>query len=157
MSDARRTVRTFSTHADARAGLEHLLEHDVPASAVSISARGIRVVETVHPRGWLHAAGEGALSGALIGLLVGFFLGLLNLAEPGLAAMVLGFWGSLIGATVGLGTGLIVHAFRRGSERHTTERSIRADHFDLGVAPEHVEKSRRILEDVDAESLGTAA
>lgn len=157
MSDSTRSVRTFSTYADARDAVERLLEHDLPASSVSISARGIRLVETLEPRGWFYAAGDGAINGALIGLLVGFFLGLMNLAAPGLAALILGFWGALIGALAGMVTGLAVHLLRRHPEqRTTTERSMRADHFDVRVASEHASRARRILDGVDAE-LSTAA
>lgn len=158
MSDSTRTVRTFSTYADARDALERLLEHDLPASSVSISARGIRLVETLEPRSWLYAAGDGAINGALIGLLVGFFLGLVNLTAPGPAALILGFWGAVIGAAAGMVTGLAVHALRRHPEqRTTTERSMRADHFDVHVESEHASRARMILDGVDAEPSTAAA
>ena len=158
MSDPTRTIRTFSTYTDARQALERLLDHDIPASSVSISARGIRLIETLEPRGWLYAAGDGAINGALIGLLVGFFLGLMNLAAPGLAALVLGFWGALIGAVAGIVTSLTVHVLRRDPEqRTTTERSMRADHFDVRVDGEHAQRARRILEDTHAEPTTAAA
>ena len=157
MSDAMRTVRTFPTYEEAREALERLLERDLPADSVSISARGIRVVETVTPKGWLYAAGDGAVNGAMIGLLVGFFLGLVNLAAPGLAALVLGFWGALIGAVAGMATSLLVHAFRKDPERHTTERSIRADHFDLRVHPDHADRASRILGDTAGTPAGAVA
>lgn len=158
MSDSTRTVRTFSTYTDARDALERLLDHDLPASSVSISARGIRLVETLEPRGWLYAAGDGAVNGALIGLLVGFFLGLMNLAAPGLAAVILGFWGALIGAVAGMATSLSVHLLRRGPEkRTTTERSMRADHFDLRVDTEHAPQARRVLDAVETEPATAAA
>ena len=157
MSDAMRTVRTFSTYEEARHALERLLEADLPADSVSISARGISVVETVQARSWLYAAGDGAVNGAMIGLLVGFFLGLMNLAAPGLAALVLGFWGALIGAVAGMATSLVVHAFRKDPERHTTERSMRADHFDLRVHPDHADQARRALGETARSAAGAAA
>ena len=157
MSDPSRIVRTYPTYAEARQTLERLLDQDIPADSMSISARGIRLVETLQPKGWLYAAADGAVNGALIGLLVGFFLGLLNLAAPGLAALVLGFWGALIGALAGMATSLLVHALRAESRRHTTERSMRADHFDLRVADDDAPRARRILDRLDTEPADAAA
>lgn len=157
MTKTTHTVRTFSTYEEARSAVEKLLDHDIPTAAVSISARGIRLVEKLHPRGWASAAGDGALSGALIGLLVGFFLGLLNLSAPGFSALVLGFWGAVIGSIAGMVTTLVAHAFRRGSERHTTERSLRADRFEVCVMDDHVERARRILAGGEAEPVSSAA
>lgn len=163
MSDAAEIVETYPSYAEARAALDRLLERDVPTSAVGLSARDIRMVERVHRKGWLYAAGDGSLSGALIGLVVGFFLGLFNLNAPGLSAFVLGFWGAVIGAIAGMATSLIVHAFRRDAGRHTTERSIQADRFDLLVHDQHLDRARSILSGAHAESapptepVGTAA
>lgn len=152
MSESDPTIQTFATYTEARAALDRLLDHDVPTSAVSISARGIRLVEEVHLKDWRHAASEGGLNGALIGLLVGFLLGLFDLSAPGFSAIVLGFWGALIGAGVGIVISLVVHGSRREGERHTRERSMRAEHFDLRVAPDHLDRARRILAGVDTES-----
>lgn len=149
MSDSARTIQTFSSYREARAALERLVEEDVPSEAVSISARGIRLVEQLHPKSWLYAAADGALSGAFVGLLVGFFLGLFNLSAPGFSAIVPGFWGAVIGSVAGAVTSLLVHAFRRDSERHTTERSMTAEHFDLHVRTDHIERARGILTGVD--------
>lgn len=156
MSVPMHTIRTFPSYEEARAAVERLLEEDLPTSAVTISGRRIRLVERLHSRGWLNAAGNGALNGATIGLLVGFFLGLFNLNAPGLSAFVLGFWGAIIGAIAGAVIGSLAHAFGRDSERHTTERSLGADHFDVRVVPEHVERARAILAGVEDESVGSA-
>lgn len=152
MSQTHPTIQTFASHADAREALERLLDHDVPASAVSISARGIRLVEEVYPRGWVYAAGEGGLNGAVVGLLVGFLLGLFDLSAPGFSALVLGFWGAIIGAAAGVVINLLVHGLRRDGERHGTERFMRAEHFDLRVANDHLDRARRILAGIDVES-----
>lgn len=156
MSPSHPTIQTFRSYPDAREALERLLDHDVPTSAVSISARGIRLVEKVYPRGWLYAAGEGGLNGAVVGLLVGFLLGLFSLSAPGFSALVLGFWGALIGAAVGIAINLIVHGLRRDGERHTTERSMRAEHFDLRVARDHLDRARHILAGIDTGSQTAA-
>lgn len=156
MSPSHPTIQTFASYPDAREALERLLDQDVPASAVSISARGIRLVEEVYPKGWLYTAGEGGLNGALVGLLVGFLLGFFSLSAPGFSALVLGFWGAVIGAAVGIVIALAVHGLRRDGEPHTTERSLRAENFDLRVARDHLDRARRALAGVDTESQTAA-
>lgn len=156
MSENDPTIQTYATYTEARAAMERILDHDVPASAVSISARGIRLVEEVHPKGWLYAASEGGLNGALIGLLVGFLLGLFDLSAPGFSAVVLGFWGAGLGAVAGIVVSLVVHGLRGEGDRHTTERSMRAEHYDLRVAREHLDDARRILARVDTGSPAAA-
>jgi len=155
-SDATHRIETHATYENARRAVERLIEGGLPTEAVSISARGIRLIERLHPRGWLQAAGNGILSGATIGLFVGFLLGFFNLSAPAFSAFVLGFWGAVIGSIVGAATGLLVHAFHRKSERHTTERSLTADRFDVCVRETAMEDARRVLSRSDAQSLEAA-
>lgn len=140
----RQHVASYGSYADAREAVDRLTEGDFPVERVSIVGHGLNFVEHVTGRrGYPSAALSGAATGAAIGALFGFVAGLLNWVEPLVSALALGFYGLILGAVLGLVFGVVAKA--AGRQDFTSIGSMQADHFDVVVDQNLVERARRVL------------
>ncbi len=157
----RQDVASYRSYAAARQAVDRLAEHDFPLERVSIVGHGLNFVEQVTGRrGYPSAALSGAATGAAIGALFGFVAGLFNWVEPLVSALALGFYGLILGAVLGLIFGLISKAL--GGEDFNSIGGMQADHFDVVVDDDLVERARRVLDEAghsrpDGHTPGTPA
>lgn len=108
-------VGVFSSYAEARKVVTRLLGGGIPARSVSIVGSDVTMVERVIAR---YGYGRAAMTSALTGSWMGVFVGLIYstlIPQASLAPLVAG---GLIGAGVGMMTGMILYT-TRGSSRPT--------------------------------------
>lgn len=141
-----RTVASFEDYAGAQAAVDRLSDDGFPVEHVVIVGHGLRSVEHVTGRrGFLQAAGSGALSGAVLGAFLGALFGLFTFFEPLTSAVVLALWGLLLGAVLGALLGLLAHALTRGRRDFDSVRTVEAERYDIDVDADHAGDAERRL------------
>jgi hypothetical protein len=147
---ARRTIASYPTYAEAERAVDHLADKHFPVERVSIVGRDLHFVEQVTGRmGYKEAALRGAISGAFVGVLVGWLFGIFNWFDPLLAAAWLAFQGLWFGALVGASIGLGIHALMRGRRDFSSVAGMRADRYEVMVDDEIAEEAASLLADFE--------
>ena len=141
--DARQTVASYATYAEAQQAVDSLSDRGFPVEAVEIIGHDVRLVERVTGRLTnARAAAAGAGSGAWFGLFIGLLVGLFT-TGPEWLGLVLG--GLLIGAFWGALFGFFAHWVTRGQRDFTSVSNLVAGRYELTVANEQAQRARELL------------
>jgi hypothetical protein len=128
---SRRVVGSYGSYGEAQRAVDHLSDEGFPVERAAIVAEGLRFVEQVTGRvGYGRAALQGAASGASIGVLFGFVFGLFSLIDPLVSALVLAFWGLVLGAILAI-VGLISHALSGGRRYFSSVGGMQAERYNI--------------------------
>ena len=141
--DARQTVASYATYAEAQQAVDFLSDHGFPVEGAEIVGQDVRLVERVTGRlTKARAAGTGAASGAWFGLFIGLLVGLFT-TGPEWLGLVLG--GLLIGAFWGAVFGFFAHAMTQGQRDFTSVRNLVAGRYELTVPNDQAERAGELL------------
>jgi hypothetical protein len=141
--DARQTVASHATYAEAQRAVDSLSDAGFPVEGVEIVGYDMRLVERVTGRlTTARAAALGAASGAWFGLFIGLLVGLFT-TGPEWLGLVLG--GLLIGAFWGAVFGFFAHWATRGQRDFTSVSNLVAGRYELTVPNEHAQRARELL------------
>jgi hypothetical protein len=141
--DARQTVASYATYAEAQRAVDSLSDAGFPVEVVEIVGYDMRLVERVTGRlTKARAAGLGAASGAWFGLFIGLLVGLFT-TGPEWIGLMLG--GLLIGAFWGAVFGFFAHWATRGQRDFTSVSNLVAGRYELTVPNEHAQRARELL------------
>lgn len=135
-------IGVFASYQDARKVVTRLLGGGIPARSVSIVGGEVTLVERIIAR---YGYGRAAMTSALTGSWIGVFAGLIYstlIPQASLAPLVAG---GLIGAGVGMMTGMILYT-TRGSSRPTyrSMQQVIAAHYRVIVDSEVGGKAKRL-------------
>ena len=152
-SDApRQVLATYERYEDAQAVVDRLSDEGFPVQRTAIVGSELRLVEQVTGRVTTgRAAASGAASGAMVGLVIGLVFGLLSFFEPVTSAIMLGFWGLVVGAVIGAIGGALAHAMTSGRRDFSSVRSLRPGRYDILVDAGHYDEARRSIDTTAAE------
>jgi hypothetical protein len=141
--DARQTVASYATYAEAQQAVDSLSDRGFPVEGVEIVGQDVRLVERVTGRLTnARAAAAGAASGAWFGLFIGLLVGLFT-TGPEWLGLVLG--GLLIGAFWGAVFGFFAHLMTRGQRDFTSVSNLVAGRYELIVPNEQAQRARELL------------
>ena len=141
--DARQTVASYATYAEAQQAVDSLSDRGFLVEAVEIIGHDVRLVERVTGRLTnARAAAAGAGSGAWFGLFIGLLVGLFT-TGPEWLGLVLG--GLLIGAFWGALFGFFAHWVTRGQRDFTSVSNLVAGRYELTVPNEQAQRARELL------------
>jgi predicted lipid-binding transport protein (Tim44 family) len=141
--DARQTVASYATYADAQQAVDSLSDRGFPVEGAEIVGNDVRLVERVtgrltNARAAAAGAGPGAWFGLFIGLLVGLFT-----TGPEWLGLVLG--GLLIGALWGALFGFFAHWVTQGQRDFTSVSNLVAGRYELTVPNDQAQRARELL------------
>jgi hypothetical protein len=141
--EARQTVASYPTYAEAQRAVDSLSDAGFPVELVEIVGYDLRQVERVTGRlTTATAVGAGAASGAWFGLFIGLLVGLFT-TGPAWLGLVLG--GLLIGALWGAVFGFFAHRMTRGQRDFTSVSNLVAGRYELTVAGDHAQRAGELL------------
>jgi hypothetical protein len=141
--DARQTVASYATYAEAQQAVDSLSDRGFPVEGAEIIGHDVRLVERVTGRLTnARAAAAGAASGAWFGLFIGLLVGLFT-TGPEWLGLVLG--GLLIGALWGALFGFFAHWMTQGQRDFTSVSDLVAGHYELTVPDDQAERARELL------------
>lgn len=139
-------LRSFESYPAAEAVVDTLGDRGLPLQKVRIVARDLIFVE--RPVGRVtfgRALTDGAWSGAFVGALIGFFFGIFDWFAPVRSALVLAFWGVVLGGVLGAVVAAAGY-WNVGSRRdYASVGSIEAGRYDVVVDRSHADEARRLL------------
>jgi uncharacterized membrane protein len=139
-------IGSFGSYAEAERAVDQLSDQQFPVEHTAIVGRGLTTVEQVTGRLTMKKAGlQGLASGALLGAVLGWLFGLFNWVNPLISGLLLAAYGAVIAAFIGGALGVLGHALTGGRRDFTSTSSMRAETYDVLVAPEHAERARAIL------------
>jgi hypothetical protein len=142
--DARQTVASYPTYAEAQQAVDSLSDRGFPVDGAEIIGHDLRSVERVTGRLTnASAAGAGAASGAWFGLFIGLLVGLFT-TGPEWLGLVLG--GLLIGAFWGALFGYFAHRVTRGQRDFTSVSNV-AGRYEVTVPNDQAQQARQLLEE----------
>jgi hypothetical protein len=141
--DARQTVASYPTYAEAQRAVDSLSDGGFPVEVAEIVGHDIRLVERVTGRLTnARAAAAGAASGAWFGLFIGLLVGLFT-TGPEWLGLVLG--GLLIGAFWGALFGFFAHWMTRGQRDFMSVSNLVAGRYELIVPNDQAQRARELL------------
>jgi hypothetical protein len=141
--DARRTVASYATYAEAQQAVDFLSDGGFPVEGTEIIGQDVRLVERVTGRLTnVRAAAAGAASGAWFGLFIGLLVGLFT-TGPEWLGLVLG--GLLIGAFWGALFGFFAHWMTQGQRDFTSVSNLVAGRYELTVPDDQAQRARELL------------
>jgi hypothetical protein len=142
-ADARQTVESYGTYAEAQRAVDTLSDAGFPVEGAEILGQDLRLVERVTGRvTTLTAAGAGAATGAWFGLFIGLLVGLFT-TGPEWIGLVLG--GLLIGALWGALFGFFAHWATRGQRDFSSVQNLVAARYDVMVPSDQAQRARELL------------
>jgi hypothetical protein len=141
--DARQTVASYATYAEAQQAVDSLSDRGFPVEGAEIIGHDVRLVERVTGRVTnARAAAAGAASGAWFGLFIGLLVGLFT-TGPEWLGLVLG--GLLIGALWGALFGFFAHWMTQGQRDFTSVSDLVAGRYELTVPDDQAQRARELL------------
>jgi len=141
--DARQTVASYATYAEAQQAVDSLSDRGLPVEGAEIIGHDVRLVERVTGRLTnARAAAAGAASGAWFGLFIGLLVGLFT-TGPEWLGLVLG--GLLIGALWGALFGFFAHWMTQGQRDFTSVSDLVAGRYELTVPDDQAQRARELL------------
>ena len=141
--DARQTVASYSTYAEAQQAVDSLSDRGFPVEGAEIIGHDVRLVERVTGRLTnARAAAAGAASGAWFGLFIGLLVGLFT-TGPEWLGLVLG--GLLIGALWGALFGFFAHWMTQGQRDFASVSDLVAGRYELTVPDDQAQRARELL------------
>jgi Heat induced stress protein YflT domain len=141
--DARQTVASYPTYAEAQRAVDSLSDRGFPVEGAEIIGHDVRLVERVTGRLTnARAAAAGAASGAWFGLFIGLLVGLFT-SGPEWLGLVLG--GLLIGALWGALFGFFAHWMTQGQRDFTSVSDLVAGRYELTVPNDQAQRARELL------------
>jgi hypothetical protein len=141
--DARQTVASYATYAEAQQAVDSLSDRGFPVEGAEIIGHDVRLIERVTGRLTnARAAAAGAASGAWFGLFIGLLVGLFT-TGPEWLGLVLG--GLFIGALWGALFGFFAHWMTQGQRDFTSVSDLVAGHYELTVPDDQAERARELL------------
>lgn len=142
-ANARSTVATFTSYADAQRAVDYLSDQKFPVERTAIVAEGLKLVEQVTGRlNYGRAALGGALSGATTGALIGVLLSLFNPLTPIFSLLL---YGLVIGAIIGAIMSVITYAATGGRRDFASVSGMQADRYNVMVDTEVAGEAQRLL------------
>lgn len=143
VQNARRTIATYPTYAEAQRTVDFLSDQRFPVQRVAIVAEGLRFVEQVTGRlNYGRALINGAISGALTGAFISLLFGLFSLVTPVLALL---FYGLIAGAIIGAILGVIGYALTGGQRDFTSVGGVQAERYTVMADAEVADEALRLL------------
>jgi len=141
--DARQTVASYATYAEAQQAVDSLSDRGFPVEGAEIIGHDVRLVERVTGRLTnARAAAAGAASGAWFGLFIGLLVGLFT-TGPEWLGLVLG--GLLIGALWGALFGFFAHWMTQGQRDFASVSDLVAGRYELTVPDDQAQRARELL------------
>jgi Heat induced stress protein YflT domain len=141
--EARQTVASYATYAEAQQAVDSLSDRGFPVEGAEIIGHDVRLVERVTGRLTnARAAAAGAASGAWFGLFIGLLVGLFT-TGPEWLGLVLG--GLLIGALWGALFGFFAHWMTQGQRDFTSTSDLVAGRYELTVPDDQAQRARELL------------
>lgn len=147
---AKTTVATYDTYAEAERAVDFLSDEGFPVERVAIVGTGLRTVEQVAGRlttgkAALLGAGQGAMLGLLFGLLFGLFF-----TGPDFFGVVL--YGLVAGTIFGAVFGAVAQAAQGGRRDFASVRGMQAERYEIQVEHEHSARAKQLLGGLDQPS-----
>lgn len=136
-------IASYGDYTQAQRAVDFLSDQRFPVEHLTIVGTGLKLVETVTGRlSWGRAVGAGAAAGLWFGLLIGLFVAIFS---RGTSTVALIFWGAVWGIIAGATFSLIAYAMTGGQRDFISHKELRADSYDVTVAPDHAESARSTL------------
>ncbi|SFS08164.1 hypothetical protein SAMN04487846_2336 [Microbacterium sp. cf046] len=142
VEDLGQTVASFPTYEAAQKAVSTLIAAEVPARDIAIVGQGLRSIERVTGRlGYATAARSGAINGVLLGLL---FSAILVIGTP--SVPIQAFVGVIfVGIALGMLLSIITYSFVRRRRDFASVMQVVADHYELTIATDSVQRARQVL------------
>lgn len=142
VDDLGQTVASFPKYEAAQKAVSTLIAAEIPARDIAIVGQGLRSVERVTGRlGYATAARSGAINGVLLGLL---FSAILVIGTP--AVPIQAFVGVVfVGIAIGMLLSIVTYSFVRRRRDFASVMQVVADHYELTVAADSVQRARQVL------------
>ena len=136
------TVANFPTYEAAQKAVSSLIAADIPARDIAIVGQGLRSIERITGRlGYASAARSGAVNGVLLGLL---FSAILVIGSP--SVPIQAFVGVLfVGIAIGMLMSIVAYSFVRRRRDYASVMQVLADHYEVTVAQNSVQRARQVL------------
>ncbi|GAA5199535.1 general stress protein [Microbacterium jejuense] len=136
------TVANFPTYEAAQKAVSSLIAADIPARDIAIVGLGLRSIERITGRlGYASAARSGAVNGVLLGLL---FSAILVIGSP--SVPIQAFVGVLfVGIAIGMLMSIVAYSFVRRRRDYASVMQVLADHYEVTVAANSVQRARQVL------------
>jgi hypothetical protein len=136
------TVANFPTYEAAQKAVSSLIAADIPARDIAIVGQGLRSIERITGRlGYASAARSGAVNGVLLGLL---FSAILVIGSP--SVPIQAFVGVLfVGIAIGMLMSIVAYSFVRRRRDYASVMQVLADHYEVTVAPNSMQRARQVL------------
>lgn len=143
---APRVVASYADYRDAEKAVDYLADNRFPVERVTIVGRELELVQQVTGRlTALDAAARGALTGAVTGLLIGWLFAIFTWFDPRIASgwlIIDGLWfGTLVGAVMGL----VMYLITKSRRRFEAVSTMQPAYFDITVDELHAEDAARML------------
>lgn len=141
---ARTTVATYTSYADAERAVDFLSDKDFPVERMAIVGTGLKTVEQVAGRLTTgRAALAGAGQGAMIGLVFALLFGLFFTVEEAFLGVLL--YGLAAGALFGATFAAIAHAATGGRRDFASVTAMTAERYELQVDHEVSARAKQLL------------
>ena len=141
---ARTTVATYSSYAEAERGVDVVSDKGFPVERAAIVGSGLKTVEQIAGRMTTgRAALAGALQGAMIGLLFALFLGIFFTVPEAFFGVLL--YGLVAGALFGAVFGAIGQAMQRGRRDFASVQRMDAERYEVQVDHEVSARAKQLL------------
>jgi len=147
------TVANFPTYEAAQKAVSSLIAADIPARDIAIVGQGLRSIERITGRlGYASAARSGAVNGILLGLL---FSAILVIGSP--SVPIQAFVGVLfVGIALGMLMSIVAYSFVRRRRDYASVMQVLADHYEVTVAQNSVQRARQVLGPLSAAAAPSA-
>ncbi|WP_292825755.1 general stress protein [Microbacterium sp.] len=142
VDDLGQNVDSFPNYEAAQKAVSRLIAADIPARDIAIVGQGLRSVERVTGRlGYATAARSGAINGVLLGLL---FSAIFVIGTP--SVPIQAFVGVIfIGIAIGMLLSIVTYSFVRRRRDFASVMQVVADHYEVTVAADSVQRARQVL------------
>ena len=137
-------IAFFSTRLEAQQAVDHLNHSGLRLHQMEIINDAPNILESTDRPNAGRAALQGLIDGATLGLFVSVGIGLLNVSQPLRAMMSIVWPGALGGAVIGLGIGLVSHAF--GARQGAIAAPSRSSRYVVMVEADLSREASRMLE-----------
>lgn len=142
VGDVGQKVASFPDYEAAQKAVSALIAAEVPARDIAIVGQGLRSIERVTGRlGYATAARSGAINGVLLGLL---FSAILVIGTP--SVPIQAFVGVIfVGIAIGMLLSIVTYSFVRRRKDFASVMQVVADHYEVAVATDSVQRARQVL------------
>jgi len=142
VGDVGQKVASFPDYEAAQKAVSALIAAEIPARDIAIVGQGLRSIERVTGRlGYATAARSGAINGVLLGLL---FSAILVIGTP--SVPIQAFVGVIfVGIAIGMLLSIVTYSFVRRRKDFASVMQVVADHYEVTIANDSVQRARQVL------------